>query len=81
MISISSLKCQQINMKFAGKTMKLGNFFSYFSSSITRIIKNMELLTEETLEELFKLWQLSTIASAEDESSIKLYLYCKLNQG
>lgn len=41
----------------------------------------MELLNEETLEELCRLWNVSVIASMETEESIKQYLYFRLSRG
>lgn len=58
--------------------MKSGNLFFISSASITRILKKIDLINEENLEELFKIWNLGVMASAEDDDTIKLYLYCKI---
>lgn len=45
------------------------------------MVKQVELLNEETLEDLCRLWSISVIASVESEESIKQYLYLKLIRG
>lgn len=42
------------------------------------MLRNIELINEENLEELFKIWNIGVMASAEDDDTIKLYLYCKI---
>lgn len=65
-------------MNLNGRSMKWGNLFIMYRASITRILRNIELINEENLEELFKIWNIGVMASAEDEDTIKLYLYCRI---
>ena len=49
-----------------------------FRSSITRILLNVDLLSEENLEELFKIWNITVLASADTEEEVKFYNYCRI---
>ena len=51
-----------------------------FRSSITRILPNVDLLSEANLEELFKIWNITVLASADTEEEIKFYNYCRIQQ-
>ena len=37
----------------------------------------MEGITEDNMEELFRLWRVYTIASGEEDNNMKTYLYAK----
>ena len=39
------------------------------------------MIDEETLEELFRMWNIKVIASADEEENIKQFLYMRLLQG
>jgi hypothetical protein len=49
-------------------------------SSITRLLAGVELLSEENLEELFKIWNITVLASADSEEEIKFYNYCRVQE-
>mgnify|MGYP000959089056 CR=1 FL=1 len=42
------------------------------------MVTNIEFLGEEVLEELFKMWNITVLASGETEEEIKLYNYCRV---
>lgn len=42
------------------------------------MVSNMEELSEDNLEELFKMWNVTVLASAESEEEIKFYNYCRV---
>jgi hypothetical protein len=42
------------------------------------MVNNLDELDEENLEELFKMWNIIVLASAESEEEIKFYNYCKV---
>lgn len=42
------------------------------------MVADNELVTEENLEELFKIWNIKALASADSEDQIKFYNYCKV---
>lgn len=54
---------------------------SYLSSSMTRKIQNLEGLTEESVEDLFKQWRIYSIATAEEETFMQFYLYAEHKSG
>jgi hypothetical protein len=49
-------------------------------SSITRIVADAEIISEENLEELFKIWNITVLASADTEEEIKFYNYCRVQE-
>ena len=42
------------------------------------MVSNLEVLSEENLEELFRLWNVTVLASAESAEEIKFYCYCRV---
>ena len=44
------------------------------------MVSNMEELSEDNLEELFKMWNVTVLASAESEEEIKFYNYCRVQE-
>ena len=45
---------------------------------ITRMLQNSELINEENLGQLFKLWRVNLIASGTEDNTIKMYFYAKV---
>jgi len=42
------------------------------------MVNSLDELSEEVLDELFKMWNIIVLASAETEEEIKFYNYCKV---
>ena len=48
---------------------------------LSKSTQNEEYITEENMEELFKMWRIYNMASAEEDNVLKLYLYSKHKNG
>jgi len=44
------------------------------------MLQNVELISEDNLEQLFKLWRVSLMASGTEDNIVKMYFYAKVEK-
>lgn len=71
------------SLKRLGTALNLSNFLFYLSNEVHFNVLNETHLDEESVEELFKMWRLFVMASADEEDGaiLKFYMYAKHVRG